>query len=106
MQSFDHRSLWALHTLAPSIRLAALTSGDVPDLDELAAAGASIWSPRHTSLSADLVGAAAAAGLAVIPWTVNDQDDVCSLLDMGTDGVITDRPDLVLGADGWLVGCS
>lgn len=106
VQSFDHRSLWALHTLAPSIRLAALTSGDVPDLDELAAAGASIWSPRHTSLSADLVGAAAAAGLAVIPWTVNDQDDVCSLLDMGTDGVITDRPDLVLGADGWLVGCS
>ena len=106
VQSFDHRSLWALHTVAPSIRLAALTSSDIPDLDELAEAGASIWSPRHTSLSAELVAAAAAAGLAVIPWTVNDEGDVCSLLDMGTDGVITDRPDLVLGADGWLASCS
>ncbi|MCP4306965.1 MAG: hypothetical protein GY788_19230 [bacterium] len=106
VQSFDHRSLWALHTLEPSIRLAALTSRDIPDLDELAAAGASIWSPRYTLLAADVLAEAAAAGLAVIPWTVNDEGDVCSLLELGTDGVITDRPDLVLGPNGWLAGCS
>ncbi|MCP4965485.1 MAG: hypothetical protein GY926_09640 [bacterium] len=106
VQSFDHRSLWALRTVAPSIQLAALTSRDIPDLDELADSGATIWSPKHTLLNAGLVAEAATAGLAVIPWTVNDEGDVCSALAMGTDGVITDRPDLVLGADGWLAGCS
>ncbi len=105
VQSFDHRSLWALHTLAPSIRLASLTFEDIPDLADLAIAGASIWSPRHSMLSADLVAAATEAGLDVIPWTVNKQDDVCALLAMGTAGIITDRPDLVLGTDGWLADC-
>lgn len=105
VQSFDHRSLWAIHTIVPTVRLAALSSRDVPDFVDLAGRGASIWSPRHTLLSAELVAEAKTAGLVVIPWTVNDKDDVCSVLAMGTTGVITDRPDLVLGEGGWLEGC-
>ncbi len=103
VQSFDHRSLWALHTIAPSVRLAALTTDPIPDFADLAESGAAIWSPRFSVLSATVVADAQEAGLQVIPWTVNEQNDVCSLLAMGTDGVITDRPDLVLG--GWLAGC-
>ena len=106
VQSFDHRSLWAIHTIAPAVRLAALSSRDIPDLADLADRGASIWSPRHTLLSKELVADAAAAGLLVIPWTVNDEADVCSVMSMGTAGVITDRPDLVLGDGGWLESCS
>lgn len=105
VQSFDHRSLWAIRTLAPTIRLAALTSRGIPDFAELADSGASIWSPWHTLLSAELVAEAQSAGLEVIPWTVNDPEDLCSVLSMGTAGVITDRPDLVLGDDGWLSEC-
>lgn len=105
VQSFDHRSLWAIRTIAPTIRLAALTSSDIPDFGNLAASGASIWSPRHTLLSAELVAEAQSAGLQVIPWTVNDPDDLCSVLSMDTAGVITDRPDLVLGDGGWLSAC-
>lgn len=37
------------------------------------------------------------AGLVVIPWTVNSLEDVEVLIAAGVDGVITDRPDLILG---------
>ena len=105
VQSFDHRSLWALQIIAPDVRLAALTLDEQPDLQTLSDAGAAIWSPHFTSLSIDNVAAAHSFDLDVIPWTVNDEGDVCALLDMGVDGVITDRPDLMLSEGGWLSGC-
>ena len=37
--------------------------------------------------------AAHSAGLRVTVWTVNDTQDMLSLIDMGVDGVMTDRPD-------------
>lgn len=39
-----------------------------------------------------LVAEAHAAGLAVIPWTVDDTATMSALLDMGVDGIITDYP--------------
>lgn len=41
----------------------------------------------------ELVKHAHHAGLAVIPWTVNDKPTMESLLDAGVDGLITDYPD-------------
>ena len=37
---------------------------------------------------------AAATGLLVTPWTVNDPTDIVYLIELGVDGIITDRPDL------------
>jgi glycerophosphoryl diester phosphodiesterase len=105
VQSFDHRSLWALRVVAPDVRLAALTLDELPDFQAMSDSGAAIWSPHFTSLSADVIADAQSVGLDVIPWTVNSEGDVCVLLGMGVDGLITDRPDLVLGGAGWLAGC-
>lgn len=106
LQSFDHRSLWAFRTIAPDVRLAALTVGDQnPRFKTLSEKGATIWSPLFTFLSADDVARAHTFGVKVIPWTVNTESGVCDVLAMGVDGLITDQPDLVLGEGGWLEGC-
>ena len=34
-----------------------------------------------------------ALGLKVIPWTINEIADMEKFIDMGVDGIITDRPD-------------
>ena len=96
VQSFDHQSLWAVHAVDPEIRLAALTSNLPPDLAGLVTNGASIWSPRAATLTETLITQAHAVGLRVIPWTVNDPREVTRLISMGVDGVITDRPDLMM----------
>lgn len=41
----------------------------------------------------ELVTRAHDAGLAVIPWTVNDKPTMASLMNAGVDGLITDYPD-------------
>jgi len=41
----------------------------------------------------ELVDAAHAAGMKVIPWTVDDPATIESLIDVGVDGIITDYPD-------------
>lgn len=95
VQSFDHRSLWAVRALAPHIRLSALTLADQSvDFEELAQRGASIWSPHFGEVGPASLAAASDAGLAVIPYTVNDPDDMRRLIELGVDGLITDRPDL------------
>ncbi len=98
IQSFDLRSLWAVHRVAPEMTLVALTSSAPRsgDLQRWAEAGASVFSPNATILTPALVTQAHDLGLLVIPWTVNEPDAMRALIDMGVDGLISDRPDLLL----------
>lgn len=96
VQSFDHRSLWAIRSLDEDISLAALTYKEVPDFVELAGQGATIWSPRYKDVTPTLVEKAHEAGLLVLPWTVNEAADMLELIAMGVDGIISDRPDILL----------
>ncbi|MEE9417245.1 MAG: glycerophosphodiester phosphodiesterase family protein [Acidimicrobiales bacterium] len=94
IQSFDHRSLLAIRSVDPDIRLAALTAFETPQLPDYAAFGAAIWSPNFNVLTEELLEEAHALGLLVIPWTINEASDMVRILDLGSDGFITDRPDI------------
>ena len=97
VQSFIRESLESIHLIDPELRLAALTIGDA-DPGGYAALGASVWSPQASSISERRLAEAFEVGLVVIPWTVNSLEEVERLVDAGVDGVITDRPDLILGS--------
>jgi glycerophosphoryl diester phosphodiesterase len=92
---------------------------DIDDFDDslvqaAASFGASAISPVHgfpqdgkvtdpgyqPYVTPAMVAEAHAAGLAVIPWTVDDVPTMASLMDAGVDGLITDYPDRLRGLMG------
>ncbi|MDO9437614.1 glycerophosphodiester phosphodiesterase [Hydrogenophaga sp.] len=113
LQSFDWRVQKAAQQLAPGMPLSYLstqsprfnsletgtwTAGlrlakfhDAPAM--VAAAGGKLWSPQFSDLDQRVLQSARSLGLRVIPWTVNDTQDMARLIDWGVDGIITDYPD-------------
>lgn len=114
--SFDWRTLQVVQREAPQIPTVYLTiqtrntnnvrqgsawtagfqirdHGSVPRM--IKAAGGHTWSSHHEALTPDLVKEAQALGLKVLAWTVNEPVLMAKLLEMGVDGIVTDRPDLL-----------
>jgi glycerophosphoryl diester phosphodiesterase len=93
LQSFDFRTLHEMKKLAPEIPLAALYSGETRDFVAIAReAGASIIAPQYRLVTAEQVRRAHQAGLKVVPWTANRQEDWAKLVQAGVDEIITDDP--------------
>jgi glycerophosphoryl diester phosphodiesterase len=59
-----------------------------------AATAARTLGPRQDLVTRDLVEAAHAVGVRVVPWTVNDVQTMAELVDLGVDGLVTDQPAL------------
>jgi glycerophosphoryl diester phosphodiesterase len=59
------------------------------------AAGGTIWSPFVGDLTEFKLEEAHALGIRVVVWTVNEAARIGKLLDLGVDGIISDRPDVV-----------
>jgi glycerophosphoryl diester phosphodiesterase len=114
IESFDWHAMRRLGAVRPDMPRAWLTEprteadraawwGDVPDgsTPQAVAAqangpGQGTWAPEHASLTEAAVREAHALGLRVVPWTVNQPDDMRRLIAWGVDGLISDRPDLCL----------
>jgi glycerophosphoryl diester phosphodiesterase len=119
IQSFDWRTLLLVQKQAPTIPTVYLTQqrsadaniyrdkpspwtagfdpqdhgGSVPRT--VKAAGGAIWSPDYRDVDARSIAEAHRLGLPVVVWTVNLPRDMARLIDMGVDGIISDRPDLL-----------
>lgn len=119
--SFDWRTLQVIQREAPEITTVYLTArqrwldnvgtgpaspwtagfalrdhGSVPKM--IKAAGGKVWSSFHGDLDAAQVKEAQALGLQVLAWTVNEPQQIEAMLDLGVDGIVSDRPDRVRAA--------
>ncbi len=95
IQSFDPRTLQAMHTLDPDLPLVLLL-GDAKLLEKgVRSLGfiPQVYSPNYENLDRGLVQKAHKMGMKVIPWTVNQAEDMGRMLRLKVDGLITDYPD-------------
>ena len=119
IMSFDWRTLQVVQRIAPEIPTVYLSAqqswldnigagkaepslwtagfqhrdhGSVPKM--IKAAGGKFWSVFHGDVDAAKVREAQALGLKVLVWTLNDAAAMNRVLDLGIDGLITDRPDI------------
>lgn len=85
----------SFHTLRPgSPWTAGLDPAAYPSVPRLIkAAGGQTWSCFHGNLDAPRIKEAHELGLKVLAWTVNDAPRMEALIDLGVDGIVTDRPD-------------
>ncbi|MBB4397553.1 glycerophosphoryl diester phosphodiesterase [Bradyrhizobium sp. ERR14] len=119
IQSFDWRTLQLVQQQAPKIPTVYLTlqrgTGQTVALDKatnwtagfspadhgsslprtIKAAGGTIWSPNFGDVTAALIAEAHGLGLRVVVWTVNKREDMTRMMELGVDGIISDRPDLL-----------
>lgn len=98
IQSFDIRTLQVIHTSHPNMSLAYLIENNnkLAVEDNITRLGftPAIYSPAFQLVDPKLLDACRKLGMKIIPWTVNDKDNIDRLKAMGIDGLITDYPDL------------
>ena len=97
LQSFDFRAMQIIHKKYPHITTAILIGGNEKrTLDQqLKDLGYTpeMYSPSYTLVTQELVNACHQKGIKIIPWTVNNVEEMKKLKQMGVDGIITDYPD-------------
>ena len=96
IQSFDPRALEATHHIDAQVSTSLVvenSDGFQKNLSRLSFAP-DIYSPDYELVDAALIRAAHERDIKVIPWTVNNEEAMQKLVEMGVDGLITDYPDL------------
>jgi glycerophosphoryl diester phosphodiesterase len=98
--SFDHGALLRLRRLAPEITRGHLFGRTTPEAAALAAqdAGCAIIMPHKSQLSPELAARAAAGGLMLATWVVDDPQELKRIAPLGLYGVGSNRPGVLLDA--------
>jgi len=93
--SFDDGVLHRLRELDSSVRLAVLVDYRYPErmFERAAECGAEAVNPFFSQVDTEFIARAHGEGLAVYPYTVDDLAEMERLLELGVDGLFTNRPD-------------
>jgi glycerophosphoryl diester phosphodiesterase len=93
VQSFFPPNLAAARAALPGVALSTLTvkAGEATSIQSAVDAGAAWVSPQFP-VDAAYVEAAHAAGLKVVPFTLNTEADIRTAAQLGIDAIITDDP--------------
>ncbi|MBB1245816.1 glycerophosphodiester phosphodiesterase [Streptomyces durbertensis] len=109
VQSFNADSVRTVHQQAPRVRTGFLGTPPVSRLRDYARFSDQI-NPRHTTVTREYVDAVhrlrgpQGQRLEVFTWTVDDAATARRLVDMGVDGIISNRPDVIRDAVGGRAG--
>jgi glycerophosphoryl diester phosphodiesterase len=96
LQSFDMNMLRALRNSYPEYTLVCLNERPEVTMDQLFAELGfvpEVYSPNYTMADQALVEECAARAIGLAVWTVNEEDDMRTMLELGVRNIITDYPD-------------
>lgn len=96
IQSFDPRALEAVHRIDPNIPTVWLISNESSLAENLAKLSfkPDVYSPDYRLVDQDLVQQLRERDILLIPWTVNEPQEMRQLAEWGVSGLITDYPDI------------
>jgi len=95
IQSFDPATLIAMREIDPDLVQAMLVFREDQTIGQMISVlgyTPEIWSPHYELVTAGLVQEVHQYGMTIIPWTINETDEMIRQLEMGVDGIITDYP--------------
>ncbi len=95
VQSFDIRALEYIHENWPGVELSFLTEdeADIKEILSRLSFQPRWWSPIHTSVTRENVAYCKALGIKVVPWTVDEPEDISRMVSLGVDAIISNYPD-------------
>lgn len=99
VQCFDVRALNFMHEKYPELKLSYLTDQKMTDFDAAMAKLKFVpeWlSPHYTVVDEALVQKCREKGMKIVPWTVDQPEDLQRMIDLGVDAIITNYPDRLL----------
>jgi glycerophosphoryl diester phosphodiesterase len=94
IQSFRHDFLARVKKKHPEWEISPLMGSVDKILEVPVTLGAQTVTPTYGGLTLEQVKTLQAEGIKVVPWTANSEKDMRHLVEMGVDGIITDRVDL------------
>lgn len=95
IQSFDPATLIAMREIDAGVTQAMLVYEKNQTIDryvEILGYTPEIWSPHYELVTPELVAEVHDRGMTIIPWTINERDEMIRQLELGVDGIITDYP--------------
>ena len=96
IQAFDIRSLQYVHAHYPKVRTALMIDEKEDFENNIRDLGFSptFYSPYAVLVGKGLVDRCHAAGIKIVPWTVNSVKEMDYMVGLGVDGIITDFPNI------------
>ncbi|HAP72095.1 MAG TPA: glycerophosphodiester phosphodiesterase [Cryomorphaceae bacterium] len=96
VQSFDPRVLREMRKTTLPVKLALLSEEEISPAEQMDELGFPVdtYSPNYEQVTPELIAWCHFRRISVIPWTVNNLEQMQALVDMGVDGIISDYPNL------------
>ena len=88
-----------MHEKWPELILSYLTEGDETDVEAILgnlSFKPGWWSPEYTMITPENVQYCHDRGIKVVPWTVDEPEDIRRMADCGVEAIISNYPDRLI----------